>query len=697
MAPFDADRALHSLVSLFKFCVAALALTAGLIFPPESVRAGSGEKRVALVIGNSAYENVPQLENPRKDAAAVAAALRRLGFSEVFERTDLTLAQMFAELRAFGDAAQGADWAVVFFAGHGIQVNGRNYLIPVDAQLRRASHVEDEAAPLQRVLSKVREAKKLRLVMLDACRNNPFAIRMKQSSRKRSLGRGLARIEPDSGELVAYSARDGQEADDGEGEHSPFTGALLRYIEEPGVELNILFRKVRGAVLAATNHNQEPYVYGSLPEELFYFRAPAAPPPRIARPQVAEPSPEEKKRSIAGEIWGTLKDTTSKAQLQRFVEDYGDTPYARFAQARLGELKIQAANAAALECDRLAASPDDDGRRGPGVAFDQIDPAQAAPACQRALLVNAKAPRIMFQFGRALARRGDQAQAHKWFLKAAEAGHAGAMNNLASQFARGKGAPQDYGKAREWYERGAAKGSAFAMTALGGLHRSGHGVPQDYVKAREWFEKAAAKGDATGMFSLGHLYLGGYGVSKNLARAREWFEKAAARGDPRAMTSLGALYGLGQGAPQDFAKAREWYEKAAAKGESRAMFNLGVIYGSGQGVKKDFHKAREWWEKAAAKGEVAAMNNLGSLYVNGDGVARDYVKAHKWFRKAAEKGQPNAMYSLGVQYVRGFGIKRDRAKGRKWLEKARDLGDVDAARTLRELDRKRPRRRRRRR
>lgn len=237
--------------------------------------AAQGEKRVALVIGNSAYLHAPALPNPRKDAEAVAVSLRRLGFSQVIERHDLTQANLLSELRAFGDSAVGADWAVVFYAGHGMQVDGQNYLIPVDARLKRVNTVEDETAPLERVLSKAREARKLRLVILDACRDNPFSARMEQTGRKRTLGRGLARVEPESGELIAYAARDGQQAADGDGAHSPFTAALLANIEQPGVEVNLLFRKVRGAVLASTGRNQEPFVYGSLPEEQFYFNPPA--------------------------------------------------------------------------------------------------------------------------------------------------------------------------------------------------------------------------------------------------------------------------------------------------------------------------------------------------------------------------------------------------------------------------------------
>jgi tetratricopeptide (TPR) repeat protein len=150
------------------------------------------EKRIALVIGNANYVNVKALKNSDSDARAIATSLRQLGF-EVIEKHDLTLPQLTQELKAFGDKASEYDWAMVYYAGHGIEVDGVNYLIPVDAELTTSTHVDDEAMPLDRVLAKVEGAKKLRLVILDACRENPFAAKMASAGTTRSIGRGLAR------------------------------------------------------------------------------------------------------------------------------------------------------------------------------------------------------------------------------------------------------------------------------------------------------------------------------------------------------------------------------------------------------------------------------------------------------------------------------------------------------------------------
>ena len=235
--------------------------------------ATSPGRRVALVIANSSYGAVARLPNPGNDGRAVAASFRRLGFAEVIERYDLSHAAMGTALKDFGDRTANADWAVVYFAGHGMEMNGLAYLIPIDAKLEKDSHVSDETVPLSRVLEKVESARKLRLVILDACRNNPFVARMVRTAGvSRSIGRGLAQIEPEGGVLVAYASKHGTTAEDGVGANSPFAEALLTHLEEPGLEINFLFRKVRDRVMTATGRRQEPYLYGSLPGESLFFK-----------------------------------------------------------------------------------------------------------------------------------------------------------------------------------------------------------------------------------------------------------------------------------------------------------------------------------------------------------------------------------------------------------------------------------------
>ena len=236
-------------------------------------------RRVALVVGNARYAHAGPLANPRNDAQAIAAALRRLGFSTVVERHDLTHTQLQQALRDFGDLAEKADWAVVFFAGHGIEVNGMTYLVPVDAALRRDTHVTEETISLAQIQAKVDAAAKLGLVILDSCRNNPFVANMTRSAgATRSIGQGLARIEPEGNVLVAYAAKHGTTALDGDGANSPFTKALLGSLEVADLEVNFLFRRVRDEVRASTQRQQEPFLYGSLGSEPLYFKSTPRPP-----------------------------------------------------------------------------------------------------------------------------------------------------------------------------------------------------------------------------------------------------------------------------------------------------------------------------------------------------------------------------------------------------------------------------------
>src|SRR5712672_752603 len=222
------------------------------------------EKRVALILGNSVYQNVPPLSNPINDGAVMAATFKNAGY-DVVSRFDLSALDTRRVLRDFADRARDADIAVVYYAGHGMEVDGTNYLIPVDAKLERDTDVYDEALSLDRVLVAIEPATRLRLVILDACRDNPFAKNMKRTVASRAIGQGLAKIEPTSPNmLIDYSAKAGSTELDGAAKNSPFTMALARHITTPGLDVRKAFGFVRDDVLKDTSNRQEPFVYGSL-------------------------------------------------------------------------------------------------------------------------------------------------------------------------------------------------------------------------------------------------------------------------------------------------------------------------------------------------------------------------------------------------------------------------------------------------
>jgi Caspase domain len=317
-------------------------LVAALLLVSQPVWA---EKRVALVLGNSNYQNVPQLSNPINDGGVMAATFRNAGFDVVVSRYDLSALDTRRVLRDFEDRARDADVAVVYYAGHGLEVDGTNYLIPVDAKLERDTDIYDEAFSLDRILVAVEPAKQLRLVILDACRDNPFARNMKHSLAARSIGRGLAKIEPASpNTLIAYSAKAGSTAQDGDGRNSPFTTALAQHLTTPGLDVRRAFGFVRDDVLKSTGNRQEPFVYGSLGgNDVPLVPARAVP----AQPAINPQADIRRDYELALQVG-------NKAAMNAFLAQHSDGFYANLAKLQLDKLAAEETHTAAVEKARLA-------------------------------------------------------------------------------------------------------------------------------------------------------------------------------------------------------------------------------------------------------------------------------------------------------------------------------------------------------
>ena len=232
--------------------------------------AAQAEKRVALVIGNAAYQNTPALPNPINDAEDMAAALERVGFTVQIER-DLSKRGMEGALARFARLAEDADAAMFFYAGHGIQYRGTNYLMPIDARMDDEISINYELLRIDDVMFSLDRARGVKLLVLDACRNNPLLDRMlrRGTTRDVSVSRGLARVDPTRGMMIAYSTQADQVAVDGTGRNSPFTSALVKYIAEPGLEVGSLFRRVAIEVDRATGGRQLPELWVTLRGEFY--------------------------------------------------------------------------------------------------------------------------------------------------------------------------------------------------------------------------------------------------------------------------------------------------------------------------------------------------------------------------------------------------------------------------------------------
>ena len=292
--------------------------------------------KVALVIGNSAYQQVARLANPVNDSGDVAAALRKLGF-DVVEGRDLDKRAFEDRVRQFGRKLDGAKIALFFYAGHGLQVGGKNYLLPTDSRLERPGDLNFEALDLTFVLGLMEGEKRVNLVFLDACRDNPLARSLARTlgTRSATVGPGLATVQSAIGTMIAYATQPDNVALDGEGtRNSPFTTALLKHIATPNLEIRSMMTRVRADVLAATREKQVPWDHSSLIGDVFLSGAGAAAPPAAA---------------AGGDefAWSLLKDGTDPAQLRRFVEQFPNSPRRNEAAARL----------LALEQNKIAALP----------------------------------------------------------------------------------------------------------------------------------------------------------------------------------------------------------------------------------------------------------------------------------------------------------------------------------------------------
>jgi len=439
---------------------------------------------------------------------------------KVMDGYDLNRAATVALLRRFGEEAAGADVALLYYAGHAVQVHGQNYLVPVDSSLRTEYDLEDETYPLERAMQQLSRAHSLRLAILDACRDNPLAATMARSmgARSAAVERGLARIEaPARDSLIAYATRAGDTADDGRGDHSPYTAALLTHIGTPGVDVTRMFGLTRDTVLAATDNRQEPYIYGSFGGTSWSFV-----------PKPPEPTPE------ALAYWDRIATSEDPDVFRAFLARFPDDPV---LTARTAErIRVIAAN--------RTVPPQLVPYLGPAApaSASTDEPAPAAPlpsppSAEDAALTRAgeittryvqlalqdlghyrgpidggrgtttqRAVRA-WQAGRGLKQTGrlDHRQTVDLLVQAAEAGRPQGENILGMMRASGIGLTKDVDAARRWFEQSAAQGNAYAAFNLGVLYRDGLGVTASTVKARDYFEQARRGGHAEARKALANL------------------------------------------------------------------------------------------------------------------------------------------------------------------------------------------------
>ncbi|WP_244065541.1 caspase family protein [Bradyrhizobium sp. Ce-3] len=496
------------------------------ILPIEAV-AGT---RLALVLGNSHYQAVPALDNPANDAADLATALRGMGF-DVIEQRDGTREAIANAVRDFSRRLSGADVALFFYAGHGLQMNGENYLVPVDAKIETPADVRFNTVNLTDIQQEMEGTGRANIIILDACRNNPFLDKLARGSRAAPT-RGLGRVDAaGQGSLIVYSTQPNNVALDGAGRNSPFTAALLKHIATPGIEVRQMLSRVRGDVLAATDRKQTPWDSSSLVGDVYLAAAPSA---------VVSGSPPATSAQPAAPL------ATPSAEAQRVASP---TPQS-------------AAGSSDSECERAAAPAP------PFASPEQLkienthDFAAAVPICEAAVRANPDQPRLEFLLGLAYGGTKNYMAAQRYLTKAADAGYAPAQGKLGVYFATGRGVVKDMPRAFELFSKAAAAGEPGAISNLGAMYSNGNFVRKDEARALELYQKAIEAGNPFALAQTGFMYFYGKGTPRDYGMAAQYFQQAADLNDGYSLKYLAVMQERGLLGPPDAAKAAELRRRA---------------------------------------------------------------------------------------------------------------------------------------
>ncbi|KUM23256.1 hypothetical protein AU467_09935 [Mesorhizobium loti] len=567
------------------------AFLAALILVGFTAFEAHADRRVAFVIGNSEYREIPPLKNPDRDARDVANMFRLAGF-DVFVAKDLTKLQFEERFRNYLAAADGADVAVVYYSGHGFQIGGENFLIPVDASLKAPADIEVQAIKLDDVLEQLRSKSKIQVIILDACRNNPFP-RKDYWLRDQLIvagDAGLAQVKSSLNTLIAFATEPGAVAYDGTGNLSPFSSAFSRRALAPNQEIRTVMAAVRRDVVKATNGKQVPWENSSLIDDVVLVRSADQPalekvqpsgvgPVALNLPTGAVEAIENRDISIPVGVGPAplkldfpVKDPAVSLKLASYpatgtlsLPDRALSPQSSLTADEVDNLRYepQIGSAAPVEvgfeiragnsskpatmklspsldpCDQAAGAPLDLQGVVPGRLPNEIG-GGAAEACEAAVKAYPNVARFHYELGRALLAAGKVDEARKAIQDAADKGHVRAVFELGSFASSGIGTAVDPTKANGFYSQASDKGDPYAMAALGRALFNGLGVQSDTGKGLDLLLKAAAMGHVNAMNDLALIFKEGRnGVPADPARALAFLKAGIERQGVYSMSILG--------------------------------------------------------------------------------------------------------------------------------------------------------------
>ncbi len=550
-------------------------LFACLVFVGQAI----AEERVALIVGNSAYQNVSALDNPINDALDVSVALEGLGFTVILG-TDLVQDEMNQAIEIFAERAASADVVLFYYAGHGFQVSGQNYLVPVDSRLTGVQDLETQTLPIQDVLDAMEQSRGLKLVFLDACRDNPFGAELDQRA-----GSGLARVGTAADFMFVYATQPDNVAYDGTGRNSFFTQAMLGHIYTPGQDIADLMINVRRDVLASTGGRQVPWENSSLTRQFRFDQSPATASEETLLWQVAAAEQSSDLMQLymnrypqgahvedviafldtggsrnlttgdqaaeAERLWGLARRTRMRPLLEYYLERYPQGSNRSEAERLLSVIPDVEDNSPARVCERLATHPRDATAAQSGVSFARLrqNAQPAMQACAAAAAQSPDLPHYTALLARATAASGDIERAVSLYKSASDRGDLRAMVSLAQLTETGNGLPQDPAAALSLYERAADGGSPDAMINLAIILFEGGQVTQDVNRAVQLLRRAAEFGSAKAVFNLGVLAQDG--VVDQPGDALEYFKRAARDGEIQGYRAAAILLDEGRGIDRD--------------------------------------------------------------------------------------------------------------------------------------------------
>ena len=480
----------------------------------------AGGTRLALVLGNSKYQNAPELTNPANDAQDLAKELRQIGF-DVIEEHDASRDAMAKAVHEFSERLPGAQVALFFYAGHGLQMNGENYLVPTDAKVETASDVRFNTISLSDIQGEMEGSGRTDIIILDACRDNPFADNLAQGSRGIRVSHGLVRTDTTAqGSLIVYSTQPNNVALDGAGRNSPFTEALLKHVLTPGLEIRQMISRVRGDVLAATGNKQTPWDSSSLVGDVYL----------VNQPDVAPP------QAVAAATTSPVSPTPSPAPVPA----------------------PQAAAAPETECERLAGYHIQRTLVASGMEEEAVtDWSHAATMCQAEVAAHPGDPRFVYALGRAQNRLTNYGEALRDFRIAADMGNLEALVDLGLLYHSGHGVMQSYPTAFADFSKAADAGSSRGLVNLASMYGNGFGVAKDPAKALDLAERSIEAGNPFGLRIVANHYFNGSGVPRDYQMAAQYLQQSVDLGDGQAMKFLANMYESGYLGPPNPAKASE--------------------------------------------------------------------------------------------------------------------------------------------